>query len=190
MSFEKLAFLISGGAIISIVLAIFAMPFWSPLAAKNWYGPSFESTAKSALSDLPDPISICIFDDSIGLFVRSVDELNKNRILERAARDSTMLWRTPIRRPHFRVYSQSQTYYWSFGEERFLKFAGDRMSLRKEGLRMCTSFLESPSILRDFYWTRYAVDVSRENFCCSVFPDMHESPLGRLVRPHNFGPVD
>jgi hypothetical protein len=174
MSIEKLSILVAGAVMTVTFLAILVMPFWSPLVARAWYGPSFEASATTALTELPVSESTCIFDDSTGIFVSSIDELDKVRIIERAARASTILWGTdrPIRRPHFRVYSGGKTYYWSFGEKRFVRFAGERMSLLKTGLAKCASFQKSPTELQDHYKKRYSMDVSRDNFCCIVLSDV------------------
>lgn len=173
MSIEKLSFLLSAASLILAFLIVFAMPFWSPLAARVWYGPSFEAAATRALAELPKSESMCIFDDSLDIFVRSIDELNKARMLERAAQASSILWGTekPIRKPHFRVFTSGKTYYWSFGEDRFVQFAGDRMSLLETGQQKCTTFLDDPISLRNFYKQRYGVDVSKDSFCCVALVD-------------------
>ena len=150
------------------VLALFA-PVWATPIAKLWYEPGFEKAVAKALMEIPDYENACIYDDTRHMFVSSIERLDVQRMIEKAVQDKAPRPRLNglQRDPHFRVYNGRNTYYWSFRDEQFHAFRGDRWTLAGTGKRLCEAYGNSPAKYRHAFQARHGMTVSEANFCCN-----------------------
>ena len=154
------------------LLAVFA-PVWATPVARLWYASGFEEDVTAALAAIDDSGAACIYDDTRNIFVTSVDQLNVDRMIRQAVRDkSPRLDMDGLQRdPHFRVYSNGRTYYWSFRSRKLHAFRGDRWSLVPQIERGCEAFRQDPRSLKQAYRDREGLLVTEDNFCCVTAAD-------------------
>ncbi|WP_405240675.1 hypothetical protein [Lentisalinibacter orientalis] len=143
------------------------LPVWFTPIAKFWYEPGFEEAVSAALKDIPDHENACIYDDTQNIFVTSVEQLDVGRMLEKAVKDRIPHLRGgKWRDPHFRIYANGRTYYWSFSDEEFHPFLGDRWTLRGKSAEKCDAYNRYPRRYQQVYEERYGIGVTEANFCC------------------------
>src|SRR6056297_1135367 len=143
------------------------LPVWFTPIAKFWYEPGFEEAVSAALKDIPAHENACIYDDTQNIFVTSVEQLDVGRMLEKAVKDRVPNPREgKWRDPHFRVYSHGRTYYWSFRNEAFHAFRGDRWSLLATTEGKCEDYKRNPRRYQQVYKEERGIVVTEENFCC------------------------
>lgn len=148
------------------ILVVFAPVIVTPLA-KLWYEPGFEDSVAEAMQVIPESEGACIYDDSRGIFVTSIEQLDVGRMIERAVRNRFPIPRNPsFIHPHFRIYSGGQTYYWSFRDRGFKSFSHSGFSLVDEGTSVCESFRSNPEILQTWFKELTGLAVTEDNFCC------------------------
>lgn len=154
---------------LAALIAWILLPIWATPIAMWWYKPGFEEAVTDALSRLPKPASYCIYDDQMGLFVTDPSQLAVDRMIAGAVRDRTPdYWGERQRDPHFRVYSDGATYYWSFDQSALIRFQGDRWTLRGVGHGRCENYNAFPEDLRQVYRDRVGLSVTEANFCCDT----------------------
>lgn len=110
---------------------MFFAPKLATPVAKLYYEEGFEKAVAAALKEIPDSASACIYDDSQSIFVTSLNQLNLDRMIEKAVQD-----RIPNisldgrqRDPHFRVLANGKTYYWSFNDAKLYAIQASSWSL-------------------------------------------------------------
>ncbi len=166
--------LIVAGLIIGLVVApFFLLPLGQPLAkplAVWWYKADFEVDANAAAAKFSEASHRCIYDDHRNIIVKTFAELDVEGMLERAVDDNYPRFRfeRPQRDPHFRIFANDRTYWWSFREREFFAFRGNRWTLKTRLSKSCTAYLGSPVSIEKAFWERDGIRVSRENFCCGL----------------------
>ena len=170
----------NGGRILIIVALVCApiagliawgfAPLWATPIAMWWYKPGFEEAVADALDRLPRKAGICVYDDQINIFVNSPSQLAVGKMIASAVRDQTrgLSMNRRQRDPHFRIYSNSATYYWSFRESALIRFEGDRWTLRDTGPGLCEDYKAWPAEYEQVYTERIGRAVTEANFCCDT----------------------
>ena len=155
---------------LALGIALVFAPFWVTPAAKLWYKPGFEESVAKALAEIPDVDTGCIYDDARNIYVTSPDQLDVDRMIEKAVQDRVprLRFNGVQRDPHFRVYANGNTYWWSFKERNLYPFRADRWSLARTSERNCEAYRRAPRLFRETFRERYSIEVTEDNFCCGT----------------------
>ena len=149
-----------------VLLVVFAPALVTPFA-KLWYEPGFEDSVAEAMQAMPESEGACIYDDTRGVFVTSIQQLDVGRMIEKAVRNRFPIPRNPsIIDPHFRIYSGGQTYYWSFKEREFKSFNRSGFSLVDDGTSLCEAYRSNPDLFESVFNESARLPVTEDNFCC------------------------
>lgn len=160
------AAMVSTGLIIAVIFA----PIWATLIAKLCYKPGFEESVAKALAEIPDFEKACIYDDARNIYVTSLDQLNVDRMIEKAVQDRIPKFSFDGRQrdPHFRVYVNGDTYWWSFRERNLNLFREDSWTLADHSERSCRAYKRDPRLFRDAFRQIYSIEATEDNFCCGT----------------------
>jgi len=164
--FFRVSLVISG--LIALVTLWIIAPVWLTPIAKLWYEPGFEQAVEKALAEIPGSENACIYDDSLGIYVTSIQQLQLERMIERAVQDRVSLPSLDpvLRHPHFRVYAGDETYYWSFRSKQLQAFRSSTWTLEGYSVDKCSDLKRSPGFYQNAFRDSYGIEVGEENFCC------------------------
>lgn len=154
-------------AVLCILLVIVLVPLTRYLAIW-WYGHDFNQTALNAAKRVAGSSEYCIFNEDSGILVKTFADLDKERIIDRAISSSLLSWifNTHWRQHHVRIVVGGNTYWWSFGQERFVPVdrAGWELGERLES--MCLAYRRDSTSYQAAYWAKEELAVAEQNFCC------------------------
>ena len=155
---------------VGLAFVLVLTPIWATPIAKLWYKPGFEELVAEALKEIPEFEKACVFDDTRNIYVTSLDQLNVDRMIEKAVQDKTPHFRLNglQKDPHFRVYSNGNTYWWSFRERKFYPVRGNLWTLAGRNESNYRAYKRDPSLFRDNYRDTYSIEVTEGNFCCGT----------------------
>ena len=163
IAFGLVAFVLTAG----FPFAALSANSWMRPVAQFWYGRSFEADVSAAIAKLPDGGNLCLFDDTRGMFVENISQLDADRMIERAVYFNTpSLGKNQSPKDHhFRVYAAGETFHWSFRERRLVRTGGPH-ALNDTGARLCRNYRKNAQQYERAFESRTGIAVSESNFRC------------------------